>query len=111
MASLQRDLVVTENMTVDGVIDLADGWSSPAGADANLDQSDVDDARREQGEAADGFLVGRATFEQLRAHWPLRTDDTTGTTNLSEQRGEVRRFRHSARPGMGMHDRAARIAG
>ena len=81
METRQRDLVVTENMTLDGVIDLADGWFSPAGADATFDQSDVDDARREQGGAADAFLVGRVTFEQMRGYWPLQTDDTTGITD------------------------------
>lgn len=28
--------------------------------------------------AADAFLVGRTTFEELRGYWPRQTDDTTG---------------------------------
>lgn len=35
-----RDLVVTENITLDGVIDASEGWFGPAGSDAADDQSD-----------------------------------------------------------------------
>ena len=38
-----RDLVVTENMTLDGVIDGAGGWFGPAG---DADQDDVTDSSR-----------------------------------------------------------------
>ncbi len=72
-----RDLIVTENITLDGVIDAAAGWFTPGGDEDN-DQSDVLDALREQREAADALLLGRVTFEQMRAYWPLQTDDTTG---------------------------------
>jgi dihydrofolate reductase len=75
-----RDLIVTENITLDGVIDATEGWFDPAGADSDVDQSDVEDAIREQREAADAFLVGRVTFEQMRGYWPQQTDDTTGIT-------------------------------
>ena len=75
-----RDLIVTENMTLDGVIDAAEGWFTPGGGDED-DQSDVLDALREQQDAADALLVGRVTFEQLRGYWPLKTDDTTGITD------------------------------
>jgi dihydrofolate reductase len=73
-----RTLVVTENITLDGVIDASEGWFSPGGSDAEVDQSDVIEALREQSQAADAFLVGRVTFEQMRGYWPLQTDDTTG---------------------------------
>ena len=58
--------VLTENITLDGVIDATEGWFDPAGADSDVDQSDVEAALREQREAADAFLVGRVTFEQMR---------------------------------------------
>ena len=73
-----RKLVVTENITVDGVIDAAEGWFAPAGDDAEADQSDVVEAITEQRRAADALLLGRVTFEQMRGYWPLQTDDTTG---------------------------------
>jgi dihydrofolate reductase len=72
-----RDLVVTENTTLDGVIDAAEGWFAPAG-DEEIDESDMVEAIRVQREAADALLVGRVTFEQLRGYWPLQTDDATG---------------------------------
>lgn len=76
-----RDLVVTENITIDGVIDAAEGWFGPAGGDTGADHSDLEDALREQREAADGFLTGRLTFEQMRSYWPQHTDDTTGVSD------------------------------
>ena len=72
-----RDLVVTENITLDGVIDAAEGWFAPGG-DGEDDQSDVLDALREQQAAADALLLGRVTFEQMRGYWPLQENDTTG---------------------------------
>ena len=68
-----RDLIVTENVTLDGVIE-ATGWFEPAEGDA----SDVVAALREQMQAADALLLGRVTFEELRGYWPLQTNDTTG---------------------------------
>ena len=74
-----RDLIVTENITVDGVIDLSAGWFLPAGADGGgPDASDHEEAVREQREASDAFLVGRETFEQMRGYWAHRADDATG---------------------------------
>jgi dihydrofolate reductase len=72
-----RDLVVTESITLDGVIDASAGWFSVAD-EANVDQSDLVAALREQSEAADAVLFGRVTFEEMRGYWPNRTDDTTG---------------------------------
>ena len=76
-----RDLVVTENITVDGVIEATEGWFTPAGDEAEADQSDVEAALREQREAADALLLGRVTFDDMRGYWPLQTDDTTGITD------------------------------
>jgi dihydrofolate reductase len=74
-----RKLVVTENITVDGVIDASEGWFAAAGEDG-VDQSDLNEALREQAAAADAVLFGRVTFEQMRGYWPLQTDDQTGVT-------------------------------
>jgi dihydrofolate reductase len=72
-----RKLVVTEYITLDGVIDASEGWFAPAGAE-DVDQSDLNATLREQAEAADALLLGRVTFEQFRGYWPLQTDDETG---------------------------------
>ncbi|MET0863254.1 MAG: dihydrofolate reductase family protein [Nakamurella sp.] len=80
-----RKLVVTENISLDGVIEASDYWFGPAGnadpGEDNTDQSDLEDEIRQQREAADAFLVGRTTFEQMRSYWPQQTDDTTGITD------------------------------
>jgi hypothetical protein len=59
-----RKLVVTENITLDGVIDMAAGWFDPLNED--VDQSDITAATREHQAAADALLVGRTTFELFR---------------------------------------------
>jgi dihydrofolate reductase len=74
-----RDLIVTQNITLDGVIDLADGWFTPDPG-GGADVADLQEALTEQREAADAFLAGRVTFEQMRSFWPHQTDDTTGVT-------------------------------
>ncbi|WCO65630.1 dihydrofolate reductase family protein [Iamia majanohamensis] len=71
------ELVITQNITLDGVVESVDGWFDPADDD---DASDVVDVLRTQMEAEDGFLVGRRTFEDMRGFWPHQTDDTTGIT-------------------------------
>ena len=76
-----RELIVTENITLDGVVEAIDNWFGPAGSPSQVDQSDHEQAIREQREAADGFLVGRVTYEQMRSYWPQQTDDTTGITD------------------------------
>jgi dihydrofolate reductase len=76
-----RRLVVTENMTVDGVIDADEGWFSPAGAEGEVDTSDLEVTLREHMEAQDALLLGRLTFESFREYWPRQTDDRTGITD------------------------------
>ena len=70
-----RDLVVTQNITVDGVIEARDNWFGPANFE---NQDDVAAVLREQSAAADAVLFGRTTFEQMRGFWPRQTDDRTG---------------------------------
>jgi dihydrofolate reductase len=69
-----RDLVVTQNITVDGVIEATEGWFGPADVDMSDQLAEV----KAQREAADAFLVGRQTFEDMRGYWPKQTDDETG---------------------------------
>jgi dihydrofolate reductase len=72
-------LVVTENVTLDGVIEQVGDWFSPAGTDAT-DTSDIVETLREQMQRQPALLLGRKTFESFRGYWPARTDDTTGIT-------------------------------
>lgn len=75
-----RKLIVTENITIDGVMDAAGNWFGPAGDD-DLDESDQIEALNKQMTAADAFLTGRVTFEQMRSFWPNQTDDETGVSD------------------------------
>src|SRR3954453_5443235 len=80
-----RDLIVTESITLDGVIDAAGGWFGPAGTE-EIDESDQIAAIAEQREAADAFLTGRVTFEQMRSYWPQRVgDDETGVAEYLDR--------------------------
>ena len=69
-----RKLIVTENATVDGVIEMAGGWFDPLAAG----QADMAAVTAEHSRAADGLLLGRRTFEAFRAFWPNQTGEPTG---------------------------------
>jgi dihydrofolate reductase len=84
-----RELIVTQNITLDGVIDAAEGWFDPAGEE-EVDQSDVIKAIREQMATTDALLVGRVTFEQLRGYWPHQADDVTGGSTSTSSPGPWR---------------------
>jgi dihydrofolate reductase len=74
-----RKLVVTENITLDGVIDMSGGWFDPLARD--VDQSDIAEVTAEHRNSADALLVGRNTFEAFRGFWPAQTDDPTGVSD------------------------------
>ncbi len=73
-----RTLAITQNITLDGSIELLGDWFNPEDQD---DSDDLLDEVRRQDETADGFLVGRKTFEDLRGYWPTLTDDPTGISD------------------------------
>jgi hypothetical protein len=68
-----RDLIVTESITLDGVIE-ATGWFDPASGRDDL--SDVEAVLEEQREAADAVLLGRV--EPLRPGSARRRHDRAG---------------------------------
>ena len=69
-----RRLIVTENISVDGVIELAGGWFDPLAAG----QQDMAAVTAAHSSDADALLLGRNTFEAFRAFWPQQTSDPTG---------------------------------
>ena len=69
-------IVVTENATLDGVIEQVGDWFAPATGDAG--QADILTTLREQMKAEEAQLLGRNTFESFRKYWPAQTGDTTG---------------------------------
>jgi dihydrofolate reductase len=74
-----RTLAITQNITVDGAIEMLDDWFDPQGQ-GDVDNSDLMEELRRQDERADAFLIGRQTFEDLRSYWPQQTEDPTGIT-------------------------------
>ncbi|WP_027341598.1 dihydrofolate reductase family protein [Hamadaea tsunoensis] len=72
-----RTLAITQNMTVDGSIEMLGDWFEPQ-SQAGVDNSDLMEHLHRQDSQADALLVGRQTFEDLRGYWPLQTDDATG---------------------------------
>ncbi|WP_134768131.1 dihydrofolate reductase family protein [Nocardioides sp. 1609] len=74
----QRRLVVTQNTTLDGAIQMLDDWFD--------DQRGVDDPEflaenHRQDAAADALLVGRQTFTDFRGYWRDLEDDATGISD------------------------------
>lgn len=75
-----RTLAITQNITLDGSIEMLGEWFDPQGQ-GDIDNSDLMEELHRQDARADGFLVGRQTFEDLRGYWPEQTDDQTGITD------------------------------
>lgn len=75
-----RTLAITQNITVDGSIEMLGEWFDPQ-AQGSSDLSDVLEESHRQDRRADALLVGRKTFESFRAYWPKQTDDKTGITD------------------------------
>ena len=72
-----RTLAITQNITVEGAVEMIGDWFHPQGQ-ADGDGSDLLEELRRQDSASDAFLVGRRTFEDLRGYWRDLRDDATG---------------------------------
>ena len=72
-----RTLVVTQNITADGSIEMLGDWFDPQ---EQATQTDLVDEIRRQDSRSDAFLSGRHTFESLRSYWPRQSEDSTGVT-------------------------------
>jgi dihydrofolate reductase len=79
-----RTLAITQNITLDGSIEMLGDWFDPQGP-AEQDTSDLRDELHHQDSTADALVLGRQTFEDLRGYWPLQTDDQTGITDYLNQ--------------------------
>jgi len=75
-----RTLAITQNITLDGSIEMLGDWFDPQGQ-ADVDNSDLLEELHRQDRAADAFLAGRRTFEDLRGYWPAQSDDATGVAD------------------------------
>jgi dihydrofolate reductase len=72
-------LVITQNITLDGVIEAIDNWFAPASG--GQDMSDIEAELRRMMADESALLLGKVTFEQFRGYWPRQTNDTTGITD------------------------------
>jgi dihydrofolate reductase len=71
-----RRLIVTENMSFDGIVSPMDGWFDPAAQDP-----EVVAAINEHDQEVDAVVLGRRTFEDFQSYWPHQIDDPTGFTD------------------------------
>ena len=81
-----RTLAITQNITVDGSIEMLGDWFDPQ---KQANDAELLDELHRQDREADGFLVGRRTFESLRAYWPEQADDPTG---ISDYLNKVQKY-------------------
>jgi dihydrofolate reductase len=82
---MTRELIVTENITVDSVIDAAGDWFAPSGSAYDDDVTEMRAVEERLRASADSVLLGRLTFESFREYWPNQTDDTTGVSDYLNQ--------------------------
>ena len=75
-----RTLAMTQNITLDGSIEMIDDWFNPETHTSPEEMSDWLAEVRRQDANADAMLLGRQTFEDFRGYWPHQTDDTSGIT-------------------------------
>ena len=75
-----RTLAITQNITLDGSIEMLGDWFDPSDQDPEL----IEETRL-QSEKEDALLLGRQTFEDFRGYWPEQTDDQTGITDELNQ--------------------------
>jgi len=71
-----RKLVITQNATLDGSVEMLDDWFDP-----QLQDDELLAETRRQDSAADALLLGRQTFEDFRSYWPQQSGDATGITD------------------------------
>lgn len=74
-------LIITQNITLDGVIEQSDRTGEWFSVASGVDTSDVEAALQQMMSEEDAQLYGRKTFDAMREFWPNQADDTTGVTD------------------------------
>lgn len=83
---MTRTLALTQNVTLDGAIEMITDWFDPAG-DREVDQSDLIAEQHRQDAECDAVLLGRQTFLDFRGYWPDAdpADDPGGVSDFLNQ--------------------------
>lgn len=76
----QRTVAITQNITVDGAVEMIGDWFDPQDQDGELLAEN-----HRQDENCDAVLLGRQTFTDFRGFWPEVSDDSTGITDYLNQ--------------------------
>jgi dihydrofolate reductase len=71
-----RRLVVTENITVDGVISPIGDWFDPTDADEELAAVNA-----QNGADSDALVLGRVTYEEFAGFWPQQDGEISAYLN------------------------------
>ncbi|KXO89996.1 dihydrofolate reductase [Tsukamurella pulmonis] len=71
-----RALAITQNITLDGRVEMLDDWFDPTAQPPDL----LAELHR-QDATCDAVLLGRRTFEDFRGYWPEQREDATGITD------------------------------
>jgi hypothetical protein len=81
-----RTLAITQNITLDGSIEMLDDWFDPADQDQELL-----DATHLQSQQGDALLLGRQTFEDFRAY-PSGRSRATIRPGFSDELNEIHKY-------------------
>lgn len=73
-----RTLAVTQNITLDGAIEMLSDWFDPQGKG---DVTDLQAEMHRMDERSDALVLGRQTFTDFRGYWRDLEDDTTGISD------------------------------
>ncbi len=76
-----RTLVVTQNVTLDGKLEMLTDWFRPQGqglGEEPVDDSDLIEEISRQDAESDALLVGRRTFTDFRGYWRDLPGDGSG---------------------------------
>lgn len=73
-------IIITQNMTLDGRVEMLDDWFDPQAQDEELSAELM-----RQSATEDVLLLGRQTFEDFRSYWPHQHADTTGVAAHLDQ--------------------------
>ncbi len=82
-----RTLAVTQNITLDGAIEMLGDWFDPQGKG---DVSDLQAEMHRMDEQSGALVLGRQTFTDFRGYWRDLENDTTGiSASLNAQQKYV----------------------